>query len=143
MSIKLYAEGGGDSKCLRTQCRRGFRKSIEGAGLEDQILSDRAVCLRKNERRADRLAVLAPWVLAALIALLAQTAALAQVTDEVRSIRLRLEERSAAIRTAHLDSASTNVFFEDDLGYPSSPVPSACLLLTVGSLESFRRHSAS
>ena len=37
------------------------------------------------------------------MALPTQTATLAQATDEVRSIRLRLEERNAAIRSAHLD----------------------------------------
>lgn len=33
MSTKLYVEGGGDSKALRTACRKGFRKLLEKAGL--------------------------------------------------------------------------------------------------------------
>ena len=33
MSIKIYVEGGGDSKSLKTECRRGFQKFIEEAGL--------------------------------------------------------------------------------------------------------------
>lgn len=32
MSAILYVEGGGDSKSLRTACRKGFRKFIENAG---------------------------------------------------------------------------------------------------------------
>lgn len=37
VSIKLYVEGGGDSKHLKTQCRRGFSKFIERAGLEGRM----------------------------------------------------------------------------------------------------------
>ena len=37
MSIKLYVEGGGDSKELKARCRRGFRKFIEKAGLEGRM----------------------------------------------------------------------------------------------------------
>ncbi|WP_419939368.1 DUF4276 family protein [Candidatus Palauibacter sp.] len=37
MSIKLYVEGGGDSKALTTDCRRGFRKFFEKAGLAGQM----------------------------------------------------------------------------------------------------------
>lgn len=37
MSIKLYVEGGGDSKALRTACRKGFRKFIEKAGLRGRM----------------------------------------------------------------------------------------------------------
>ncbi len=37
MSIKLYVEGGGDSKDLKNRCRRGFRKFIERAGLEGRM----------------------------------------------------------------------------------------------------------
>lgn len=33
MSIKLYVEGGGNSKALRTACRKGFRLFIENAGI--------------------------------------------------------------------------------------------------------------
>ncbi len=32
MSIRLYVEGGGDSKSLRTACRKGFNVFIENAG---------------------------------------------------------------------------------------------------------------
>ena len=32
VSVKLYVEGGGDSKMLKTACRRGFSKFIENAG---------------------------------------------------------------------------------------------------------------
>ena len=32
VSASLYVEGGGDSKSLKTACRRGFRKFIENAG---------------------------------------------------------------------------------------------------------------
>ncbi len=53
--------------------------------------------------------MLALWIPTAPMALPAQTAALAQATDEVRSIRLRLEERNAAIRTAHLELRFGNV----------------------------------
>ena len=65
--------------------------------------------MRKIERLANRVAMLALWVPAAPMALAAQTAAIAQATDEVRSIRLRLEERNAAIRTAHLELRFGNV----------------------------------
>lgn len=60
-------------------------------------------------RLAKRFAMFALWVPTAPMALAAQTAALAQATDEVRSIRLRLEERNAAIRTAHLELRFGNV----------------------------------
>jgi hypothetical protein len=33
VNMKLYVEGGGDSKSLRTACRRGFRRFLEKAGL--------------------------------------------------------------------------------------------------------------
>ena len=60
--------------------------------------------------------MLALWVPTALIAVPAQTAAPAQATDEVRSIRLRLEERNAAIRTAHLELRFDNVDFDGTKG---------------------------
>ena len=47
--------------------------------------------------------MLALWVPAAPMALSAQTAAIAQAPDELHSVRLRMEERNAAIRTAHLE----------------------------------------
>ncbi len=39
MSIKVYVEGGGDSKRLRTECRQGFRKFFENAGLTGRMPS--------------------------------------------------------------------------------------------------------
>ena len=37
VSIKLYVEGGGDSKSLRTACREGFGTFIEKAGLSGRM----------------------------------------------------------------------------------------------------------
>ena len=37
VSIKLYVEGGGDSKPLKTACREGFRTFIEKAGLSGRM----------------------------------------------------------------------------------------------------------
>lgn len=37
MSIRLYVEGGGDSKTLRTACREGFGTFIENAGLSGRM----------------------------------------------------------------------------------------------------------
>lgn len=37
VNVKLYVEGGGDSKHLKSECRRGFRKFIERAGLEGRM----------------------------------------------------------------------------------------------------------
>lgn len=34
MSIRIYVEGGGDSKVLRTACRKGFRLFIEKVGVQ-------------------------------------------------------------------------------------------------------------
>lgn len=39
MSVKLYVEGGGDSKALRTACRKGFRTFLEKAGLTGKMPS--------------------------------------------------------------------------------------------------------
>lgn len=52
-------EGGGDSKHLRNQCRRGFRKFIERAGLEGRMLvslpvADGTVPTRVSRRRSSR-----------------------------------------------------------------------------------------
>lgn len=33
MSVKVYVEGGGNSKSLKTECRKGFREFIEKTGL--------------------------------------------------------------------------------------------------------------
>lgn len=37
MSIRLYVEGGGDSKTLKTACRKGFRSFLENAGLTGKL----------------------------------------------------------------------------------------------------------
>lgn len=37
VNTKLYVEGGGDSKSLRTACRRGFRQFLEKAGLQGRM----------------------------------------------------------------------------------------------------------
>ena len=37
VTVRLYVEGGGDSKKLRVQCRRGFRKFVEKAGLKGRM----------------------------------------------------------------------------------------------------------
>ena len=37
VTARLYVEGGGDSKQLKSQCRRGFRKFIEKAGLQGRM----------------------------------------------------------------------------------------------------------
>ena len=67
--------------------------------------------------------MLALWVPASPMALPAQTAALAQPADEVRSIRLRLEERNAAIRAAHLELRFRNFDFDGAKGDGCIPAP--------------------
>ena len=37
MKVKLYVEGGGDSKSLRTRCRKGFRELLEKAGFLNRM----------------------------------------------------------------------------------------------------------
>ncbi len=37
VTVRLYVEGGGDSKKLRVHCRRGFRKFVEKAGLKGRM----------------------------------------------------------------------------------------------------------
>ena len=37
MSTVVYVEGGGESKTLRTECRKGFRQFFERAGLEGRM----------------------------------------------------------------------------------------------------------
>lgn len=37
MSVKIYVEGGGDSKELRARCREGFRKLLEKAGFQNRM----------------------------------------------------------------------------------------------------------
>jgi hypothetical protein len=72
--------------------------------------------MRKIEQLANRFAILALWVPTAPMALPAQTVNLTQAADEIRSIRLRLEERNAAIRTAHLELRFDNVDFDGTKG---------------------------
>lgn len=36
-AVKLYVEGGGDSKELHARCREGFRKLLEGAGFKGRM----------------------------------------------------------------------------------------------------------
>lgn len=42
MSVAIYVEGGGDSKRLRSDCRRGFGKFFEKAGLKGRMPKVRA-----------------------------------------------------------------------------------------------------
>ena len=37
MSANVYVEGGGNSKSLKSDCRRGFRKFVENAGLAGKM----------------------------------------------------------------------------------------------------------
>lgn len=46
--VKLYVEGGGDSKSLQIECRKGFRNFIEKAGLKGKMPSIIACGGRKN-----------------------------------------------------------------------------------------------
>ena len=48
MSVKLYVEGGGDSKVLKSQCRQGFRRFIEKAGLAGKMPGIVACGSRRN-----------------------------------------------------------------------------------------------
>ena len=48
MSIKLYVEGGGDSKVLKTACRKGFRTFVEKAGLTGSMPGVVACGSRRN-----------------------------------------------------------------------------------------------
>ena len=48
MSVKLYVEGGGDSKALKTECRKGFRKFLERAGLAGNMPGIVACGSRQN-----------------------------------------------------------------------------------------------
>lgn len=52
MSVKLYVEGGGDSKALRTACRRGFRTFLEKAGLAGRMPSI-AACGKRDDAYKD------------------------------------------------------------------------------------------
>ena len=48
VSIKLYVEGGGDSKALKMACRRGFRRFLEKAGLTGRLPRIVAAGSRQN-----------------------------------------------------------------------------------------------
>ena len=48
MSAKLFVEGGGDSKTLKTACRKGFRLFIEKAGLRGRMPRIVACGSRRN-----------------------------------------------------------------------------------------------
>lgn len=48
MSVKLYVEGGGDSKTLKTACRRGFSRFIDKAGAAGRMPSVVACGSREN-----------------------------------------------------------------------------------------------
>lgn len=48
VTTRLYVEGGGDSKALRTTCREGFRRLIEKAGMKGRMLRIVACGGRQN-----------------------------------------------------------------------------------------------
>ena len=52
VSASLYVEGGGDSKSLKTACRRGFRKFIENAGATGGVSNIVACGSRGNAYRS-------------------------------------------------------------------------------------------
>ena len=52
VSASLYVEGGGDSKSLKTACRRGFRKFIENAGAAGGLSNIVACGSRGNAYRS-------------------------------------------------------------------------------------------
>lgn len=52
MSVKLYVEGGGDSKTLKTACRQGFSAFIKKAGLAGKMPS--IVACGGREKAYDR-----------------------------------------------------------------------------------------
>ena len=54
VSIKLYVEGGGDSRILKTACRRGFSKFIEQAGAAGRMPSIVACGSRENAYQSFR-----------------------------------------------------------------------------------------
>ena len=39
MKVRLYVEGGGDAKALRTSCRQGFARLLDKAGLRPQVVA--------------------------------------------------------------------------------------------------------
>lgn len=48
MKVRVYVEGGGDSKDLRILCRRGFSKLFERAGLKGRMPKV-AACGSRNQ----------------------------------------------------------------------------------------------
>ena len=52
VSASLYVEGGGDSKSLKTACRKGFRKFIENAGAAGGVSNIVACGSRGNAYRS-------------------------------------------------------------------------------------------
>jgi hypothetical protein len=48
VSVRIYIEGGGDSKDLQSRCREGFRKLIERTGFEGRMPSTVACGGRNN-----------------------------------------------------------------------------------------------
>jgi len=48
VSVRIYIEGGGDSKDLQSRCREGFRKLIEKTGFEGRMPSTVACGGRNN-----------------------------------------------------------------------------------------------
>ena len=42
MKVRLYIEGGGESRSLHIKCREGFRKLLEQAGFRNRMPSTRA-----------------------------------------------------------------------------------------------------
>ena len=48
VSMRLYVEGGGDSKTLKTACRKGFRSLVEKAGLTGRLPRIVAAGSRRN-----------------------------------------------------------------------------------------------
>ena len=52
MRVKIYVEGGGDGKALRTKCRMGFRFFFEKAGLAGRM--PRIIACGGRERAFDR-----------------------------------------------------------------------------------------
>lgn len=48
VSVKLYVEGGGGSKTLKTACRKGFQRFIEKAGLQGRMPRVVACGSRRN-----------------------------------------------------------------------------------------------
>lgn len=52
MVIRIYVEGGGDNKALKTECRKAFSKFIENAGFDGRMPRVSA-CGSRNEAYSD------------------------------------------------------------------------------------------